>query len=268
VLRSAHFLLISIVKHKYFTTVVLLLGVMLFSGCATTGSNGKDANSFETHDPYENVNRKSYVFTDVIDRKILEPISDYYVRFVPNPMRRSIGHFYDNLLYPNVFVNAFLQGKMRQGAEDTLRFVVNSSVGVAGLFDVASRMGLPAHDEDFGQTLGVWGMDARTYLFIPLLGPSTDRDVSGIPFAAVVHPMFWIGWFVVGAPVTVPITVLGVIEKRARLSGPMRIRDEAALEPYLFVRDAYLQQRKHLIYDGNPPPEVYEDPAEEVISLR
>jgi phospholipid-binding lipoprotein MlaA len=146
--------------------------------------------------------------------------------------------------------------------------VVNSSVGIAGLFDVASRMGLPAHDEDFGQTLGVWGMDAKTYLFIPLLGPSTDRDVSGIPFGMVVHPMFWIGWFVVGAPVTVPITVLGVVEKRARLSGPMRIRDEAALEPYLFVRDAYLQQRKHLIYDGNPPPEVYEDPAEEVISLR
>jgi phospholipid-binding lipoprotein MlaA len=130
---------------------------------------------------------------------------------------------------------------------------------------VASRMGLPYHDEDFGQTLGVWGMDAKTYIFIPLLGPSSDRDVPGIPVAVVANPLFWVGWFAagIGAPVTIPLSVLGVIDKRARLSGPMRIRDEAALEPYLFVRDAYLQQRKHLIYDGNPPPDVYDDPAEE-----
>jgi phospholipid-binding lipoprotein MlaA len=111
----------------------------------------KTAGSFETLDPYENMNRKSYVFTDVVDRKILEPVADYYIEYIPDRMRRSIGHFYDNLLYPNVVLNVFLQGKMRQGMEDTLRFVVNSSVGVAGLFDVASRMGLPSHDEDFGQ---------------------------------------------------------------------------------------------------------------------
>ena len=106
-------------------------------------ANDKNAESFETLDPYENINRKSYVFTDVVDRKILEPIADYYIEYIPDRMRRSIGHFYDNLLYPNVVLNVFLQGKMRQGLEDTVRFVVNSSVGVAGLFDVASRMGLP-----------------------------------------------------------------------------------------------------------------------------
>ena len=253
-------------KHTPLITVVLLFCVTLFSGCATIRTQDKTADSFETLDPYENVNRKFYVFTDVVDRKIIEPVADYYIEYIPDRMRRSIGHFYDNLLYPNVVLNVFLQGKMRQGMEDTVRFVVNSSIGIGGLFDVASRMGLPAHDEDFGQTLGVWGMDAKTYLFIPLLGPSSDRDVSGIPVAAVANPLFWIGWYVVGAPVTVPLSVLGVIDKRARLTGPMRIRDEAALEPYLFVRDAYLQQRKHLIYDGNPPPEVYEDPAEEELS--
>jgi phospholipid-binding lipoprotein MlaA len=252
-------------KNNYLTTALLLFCVMLFSGCATMRANDKNAESFETLDPYERVNRKSYIFTDVVDRKILEPIADYYIEYIPDRMRRSIGHFYDNLLYPNVVLNVFLQGKMRQGMEDTLRFLVNSSVGVGGLFDVASRMGLPYHDEDFGQTLGVWGMDAKTYLFIPLLGPSSDRDVSGIPVAAVANPLFWVGWFAagIGAPVTIPLSVLGVIDKRARLSGPMRIRDEAALEPYLFVRDAYLQQRKHLIYDGNPPPDVYDDPADE-----
>lgn len=236
---------------------------MLFSGCASLGSPEKNSDSFDTLDPYENINRKSYIFTDVVDRKVVEPVAQFYLDYVPNRMRRSIGHFYDNLAYPNVILNAFLQGKVRQGFQDTLRFVVNSSIGLGGLFDMASPMGLAQHDEDFGQTLGVWGVDANTYLFIPLLGPSSNRDVPGIPVAVFTNALFYIGTYVVGAPVTIPLSVLGVIDTRARLAGPMRIRDEAALEPYLFVRDAYLQQRKHLIYDGDPPPEVYDDPAEE-----
>lgn len=212
-------------------------------------------------DPYENINRKSYTFTDMVDRKIVEPIADVYMDYVPNPMQRSIGNFYDNIAYPNVILNAFLQGKMRQGFQDTLRFVVNTAIGLGGLFDMASPMGLPPHDEDFGQTLGVWGVDAKTYIFIPLLGPSSNRDVPGIPVTVFTNGLFYIGVFVIGAPVTVPLSILGIVDKRARLSGPMRIRDEAAVEPYLFVRDGYLQQRKHLIYDGDPPPASYDDPA-------
>jgi phospholipid-binding lipoprotein MlaA len=196
------------------------------------------------------------------------PIADYYIDYVPNPMQRSIGNFYDNLGYPNVILNAFLQGKVRQGFQDTLRFVVNTAIGLGGLFDMASPMGLPPHDEDFGQTLGVWGVDAKTYIFIPLLGPSSNRDVSGIPVAVFTNGLFYIGTFVIGAPVTVPLSILGVIDKRARLSGPMRIRDEAAVEPYLFVRDGYLQQRKHLIYDGDPPPASYDDPAQDEIQSK
>jgi phospholipid-binding lipoprotein MlaA len=214
-------------------------------------------------DPYEKINRKSYTFTDVIDRKILAPVADVYIDYVPNAMQRSIGNFYDNIGYPNVILNAFLQGKIRQGFQDTLRFAVNTAIGLGGLFDMASPMGLPPHDEDFGQTLGVWGVDAKTYIFIPLLGPSSNRDVPGIPVTVFTNGLFYIGTFVIGAPVTVPLSILGVIDKRARLSGPMRIRDEAAVEPYLFVRDGYLQQRKHLIYDGNPPPESYDDPAQD-----
>jgi phospholipid-binding lipoprotein MlaA len=236
---------------------------VLLTSCATTRPQNQSEDLTDPIDPYENVNRKFYIFTDVVDRKIMEPIADFYIDYVPQRMQRSIGHFYDNLLYPNVILNDFLQGKVRQGFQDTLRFVVNSTIGAAGLFDMALPMGLPQHDEDFGQTLGVWGMDANTYIFIPLLGPSSDRDVSGIPVSVFTNPLFYIGIYVIGSPVTVPLSVLGVIDKRARLSGPMKIRDEAALEPYLFVRDAYLQQRKHLIYDGNPPPEAYEDPAED-----
>jgi phospholipid-binding lipoprotein MlaA len=252
-------------RHNHSTAVLLLICTVLFTGCATMRSQDQYTDPI---DPYEKINRKSYTFTDVVDRKIVAPIADYYIDYVPNPMQRSIGNFYDNLGYPNVILNAFLQGKVRQGFQDTLRFVVNTAIGLGGLFDMASPMGLPPHDEDFGQTLGVWGVDAKTYIFIPLLGPSSNRDVSGIPVAVFTNGLFYIGTFVIGAPVTVPLSILGVIDKRARLSGPMRIRDEAAVEPYLFVRDGYLQQRKHLIYDGDPPPASYDDPSQDEIQSK
>ncbi|WP_258192272.1 MlaA family lipoprotein [Nitrosospira multiformis] len=251
------------------TILLLLACTMLVPGCATTRTQGSTASNdqgtdyTDPIDPFEGINRKFYTFTDVVDRKLIEPVADVYMDYVPVRVQRSVGNFYDNIQYPNVVLNDFLQGKVRQGFHDGLRFVVNSTIGIAGLFDPAASMGLTQHDEDFGQTLGVWGVDANTYLFVPLLGPSSDRDVASYPVALFTNVLFYIGTYVIGAPVTVPLSVLGVIDKRARLSGPMKIRDEAALEPYLFVRDAYLQQRKHLIYDGNPPPQFYDDPAEE-----
>lgn len=251
--------LIQRFPHHFLAIFLPLVCVVLFSGCATVRPQDKEEYRPDRIDPYENVNRGSYSFTDVVDRKIMEPIANFYIDHVPSRVRRSVGNFYDNLGYPNVVLNAFLQGKVRQGFEDSLRFVVNSSVGVGGLFDVASHMGLVQHNEDFGQTLGVWGVDAKTYIFIPLLGPSSNRDIAGIPVSIITDPLFYAGILVLGAPVTVPLGFLNAVDLRARLSGPMKIRDEAALDPYLFVRDAYLQQRKHLIYDGNPPPEVYED---------
>ena len=123
-------------------------------------------------------------------------------------------------------------------------------------------MGLPQHDEDFGQTLGVWGVNTGSYLFVPLIGPSTYRDAPGIPVSVFSNLLFYAGTFASSAIVG-PVTVLSIIDRRARLSGPMRVRDQAALDPYLFVREGFLQQRKHLIYDGDPPPESYEDPMDE-----
>jgi phospholipid-binding lipoprotein MlaA len=256
-------------RHNHRTAALLLICTMLITGCATPRPYGQGPHDEAKApiDPYEKVNRKSYDVTDVLDRKILEPIANKYVDYVPIRMQHSIANFYDNLAYPNVILNAFLQGKVRQGFQDTLRFVVNSTIGGVGLFDMASPMGLPAHDEDFGQTLGVWGVNANTYLFIPLLGPSSNRDVSGIPFGAVTNLLLWTGIYVVGAPVTMPLGALGAVQKRARLAGPMRLRDEAALDPYLFVRDSYLQQRKHLIYDGNMPPENYESALQDENSI-
>lgn len=218
----------------------------------------KDATDIDPIDPHEDINRVSYDFTDKVDRILFEPVADAYADYVPDAAQRSIGNFYDNLSYPNVVLNAFLQGKIKQGFFDGLRFAVNSTIGMLGLFDMATHMGLEKHDEDFGQTLAVWGFDSGSYLFIPILGPSSKRDVIGVPVTVVTNMLFYAG-YVVGAPVFVPLTVLGAIDKRARLAGPMRIRDQAALDPYLFVREASLQQREFLIYDGNPPLKLYDD---------
>ncbi|SFN85540.1 phospholipid-binding lipoprotein MlaA [Nitrosospira briensis] len=247
-----------IMKHNP-TTVLLLVCALLFTGCASTRQNNA---SMDTVDPNEETNRKFYNFTDMVDRNVLAPVADVYIKYVPDPMQRSIGNFYDNLAYPNVILNDFLQGKVRQGFQDSMRFVVNSTIGVGGLFDMAASMGLPQHDEDFGQTLGVWGVDTGSYLFVPLIGPSTYRDAPGIPVSVFSNLLFYAGSFASTAIVG-PVTVLSIIDRRARLSGPMRVRDQAALDPYLFVREGFLQQRKHLIYDGDPPPESYDDPIDD-----
>lgn len=246
-----------IMKHNP-TTALLLVCALLFTGCASTRQNNA---SMDTVDPNEETNRKFYNFTDTVDRNVLAPVADVYIKYVPDPMQRSIGNFYDNLAYPNVILNDFLQGKVRQGFQDSMRFVVNSTIGLGGLFDMAAPMGLPQHDEDFGQTLGVWGVDTGSYLFVPLIGPSTYRDAPGIPVSVFSNLLFYAGSFASTAIVG-PVTVLSIIDRRARLSGPMRVRDQAALDPYLFVREGFLQQRKHLIYDGDPPPESYDDPID------
>lgn len=248
------------VNHNYLIIVVLFVICVILQGCATAPK--KDDPDLDPVDPHEKVNRASYDLTDRVDRLIFEPVVNVYIDYVPNAAQRSIGNFYDNLSYPNVVLNDFLQGKVRQGLQDSLRFFVNSSVGLFGLFDMATHMGLQKHDEDFGQTLGVWGVNPGSYLFIPFLGPSSERDVSGIPVSIFTNVLFYAG-LAVGSYFTAPLTILGAIDKRARLSGPMRVRDEAALDPYLFVREASLQQREFLIYDGNPPLDLYYEPFQD-----
>ncbi|UJP05847.1 MAG: VacJ family lipoprotein [Nitrosomonas sp.] len=242
--------------------MIVLVCVILLQGCASTPSREDVDMDIDPADPHEKFNRASYDFTDKVDREVFMPIVNAYIDYIPDAAQRSIGNFYDNLGYPNVALNAFLQGKLKQGAEDTLRFAVNSTIGMFGLFDMAGHMGLKKHDEDFGQTLGVWGMKSGSYLFIPLLGPSNQRDVTNIPIGMVTNVLFYAG-LAVGTYFAAPLTLLGAIDKRARLIGPMRIRDEAAIDPYLFVREASMQQREYLIYDGNPPLNLYDEPFQD-----
>ncbi|MEE8208955.1 MAG: VacJ family lipoprotein, partial [Nitrosomonadaceae bacterium] len=185
-------------KPSYLAAYLLLLFAALSTGCATVPQEDQGVTASNeaasSNDPYENVNRPIYDFTETIDRNILAPVANSYIEHVPGPVRNSVGNFYDNLGYPNVILNSFLQGKMIQGVEDTLRFVFNTTIGLAGIFDVATHMGLEKHDEDFGQTLGVWGVDNTSYMYLPILGPSSNRDVLGLPVTIASNMLFIAGF--------------------------------------------------------------------------
>ncbi len=225
----------------------------VMTGCATTHSaSGETAEA----DPLEPVNRPIYLINDFLDRTVAEQTAEFYVAYTPRPVRKSISDFFDNAAYPNVILNDFLQGKGRQGMEDIGRFVVNSTFGLLGIWDMATPLGMEAHDEDFGQTLGVWGMDEGSYVVLPLFGPNSVRDSPNIGVGAVTNILFY-----VTNPFIVPVAILGFIDKRARAKTAIKFRDEAAVEPYLFTREAYRQHRTFLIHDGNPPDELLFDEA-------
>jgi phospholipid-binding lipoprotein MlaA len=235
--------------------LIFLCPVLICAGCALVPNAEQQQG---VHDPYESLNRKSYNLTDVIDRKLVEPAAVVYMEYVPEAIQRPVGNFYRNLAYPNVILNSFLQGKIRQGLSDVLRFVINSTIGVGGLANMAGHMGFPEHNEDFGQTLAVWGIGNGPYLFIPAYGPSNLRDVFGIPVSVFTDGMYYLAYMLAG-PAIVPLAILRVVDKRASLAGPMKVRDESALDPYLFVREGYMQQRAYQIYDGAPPISHYDD---------
>ncbi len=226
--------------------------------CTACSSVPVQKNQAGTQDPYEPINRKSYRLTDEIDRRFIEPVADAYIKHVPKAIQRPVSNFYRNLSYPSVVLNSFLQGKVRQGFSDMARFVINTTIGVGGLSDMAGHMGFPEHNEDFGQTLAIWGVSNGPYLFIPLYGPSTGRDVTDLPFSYLSDGLFYLA-YALGGPVIIPLAVLRVIDKRASLADAMKIRDESALDPYLFVRESYMQHREYLIYDGNPPVDNYDN---------
>lgn len=226
-------------------TFLLSLG-----GCTTIPKDQRDPG-----DALEPVNRSIHKFNDGLDRVVLAPVSSAYVDHIPQPARTGVSNFFDNILYLDTVINDFLQGKVKQGFSDLARFGVNSTLGVLGLFDVATPMGLEKHNEDFGQTLAVWKAGDGDYLVYPLLGPSSVRDTGGVVVSVLTNPIVY-----AAPPVAIPLAILGVVDLRARKETFVRFRNEAALDPYLFTRESYLQHRQFKIHDGNPPrPTFYED---------
>ncbi len=221
----------------------MLTALLLLSGCATVENN---------RDPLEQLNRGTEVFNDTLDRYTLKPMAEGYMEGSDPKMRKGISNFYDNLTYPNTVLNTFLQGKGHQGVEDLFRFIINSSVGVVGLVDVASKVGLKKHNEDLGQTLAVWGVPQGAYIVYPVMGPNSVRKTPDFITSTATDGLFWAS-FVLAPEITIPFTVLKFVEKRAQLLDASDMRDDLALDPYVFTREAWRQNREYLIYDGHPP---------------
>lgn len=237
---------------KLFQILVLVISLPLFAGCATTPRTTTDTS--DNIDPFEPVNRKVYSFNDGMDRYFLKPVATVYADITPDLMQTGVTNFFNNITYLNVILNSSLQGKVDQGFSDLFRFVFNSTLGVAGLFDVATPMGIPAHKEDLGQTFAVWGLGQGPYLTLPFFGPNTARDTPDIVTSWLLDPLRYMA-----AAISLPATALEIINLRANLLEATNALDEAALDPYSFTREAYLQRRNFLIHDGAPPTSAEEE---------
>jgi phospholipid-binding lipoprotein MlaA len=244
-MTGSHFF--SLTKH------LILIGLLaIASGCATTQTADSTAGNV---DSIESANRVFFDVNETLDKHLMKPIAEAYVEVTPKAVRTSITNFFDNLAYLNVIFNDLLQGKFTQAVNDSLRFVFNSTLGIGGIFDVASNdMNLAKNEEDFGQTLATWGVDEGSYLYIPLMGPNTVRDVTDKAPSTFLNPFFY-----VTSTILFPISALDAVNKRANLLEASNLRDEAAIDPYAFTKEAYLQQRDYLIFDGNPPVSGYDD---------
>ena len=210
-------------------------------------------------DPWENWNRKVFSFNEDVDRAVLKPVATAYTNVVPQPVRRGVGNFFSNFADAWSAINNMLQGKFQAGFDDVTRVSTNTLFGLFGVLDVASEMGLDHHYEDFGQTLGRYGIGAGAYMVLPILGPSTVRDAAAIPLDRLASPPA----FFDGTGTQVGLTVLQIINTRAGLLGATRVIDDIALDKYTFVRDAYLQRRRSLVFDGEEPatPDESKPPA-------
>ena len=220
-----------------------LLSVALFGGCASTNN---------PRDPLEPFNRAVYQFNDGLDKAVMKPVATVYREILPDFVQTGVTNFFNNLYDIITALNNLLQGKISDAASDIGRLAINTTIGVAGLLDVATEIGLEKHKEDFGQTLGRWGIGSGPYLQLPFFGPSSVRDAIGLFGDFRADPIRWI-W----RDHTVTRSAmwgLFYVNLRANLLESTRILDEAALDPYEFQRDAYLQRRRNLVYDGNPPP--------------
>jgi phospholipid-binding lipoprotein MlaA len=225
---------------KNLNTLVVASLMIGLSGCATQANK----------DPLEGLNRGVYKFNDVTDKLVIKPVATTYKAITPSPIRKGVNNFFNNLGSITTVLNDLLQLKFANAFTDAGRFVINTTFGVAGLIDVAGMDKIPNHKEDFGQTLGYWGVGNGPYLVLPFLGPSTLRDTGGLAFDTMTtDPITWVhnggnvaesNWLRAGE----------LLDKRTELLDAKDISDDASLDPYAFMRDAYLQRRVSLINDG------------------
>ncbi len=229
----------------------LVISSML-GGCAST-------QKVNEKDPWEGWNRGTQGFNDSLDKNIVKPVAKGYLAVTPKPVNDGITNFFSNMDDIGVTINDFLQFKMTQGSMDAGRFLINTTAGIVGFIDVATMIDLPKHNEDFGQTLGFWGVPTGNYLVVPFLGASSPREVVGAVGDALLNPLTYTFAFA-GAGAAVSAINAGaravdVVDTRADVIPTEKILDEAAVDRYDFIKNAYQQRREYLVHDGNVPEE-------------
>ncbi|TBO30131.1 VacJ family lipoprotein [Aquabacterium lacunae] len=226
-------------------TAAALGTLALLTACATP----------QNRDPMEAFNRKVFGFNEAVDTAVVAPVARGYVAVTPQPVQTGVTNFLNNLKDVWATVNLFLQGRVGEGAQNILRVAINSTLGVAGLVDVATELQLDRKDEDFGQTLGTWGVPSGAYVVLPFLGPSTVRDTAALPLDLYAGPT---QAFSEVRDINV-VRGLNIIDVRARLLGASDLLGDVALDKYTFIRDAFLQRRRSQVYNGDVPEEAYDD---------
>lgn len=229
------------------TLMLVLVAGLFVSGCASTSSTPTADN-----DPYEATNREIFALNQKLDKAVALPVAKFYVRTVPEPARQGVHNFITNLNAPVVFANDVLQGDVDRAGETLGRFTVNSTLGIGGLIDVASRMGIPYHDTDFGITLGRWGLGEGPFLMLPVLGPAPPRDLVGdIVDFTVLDPSFWIS-FRSQIYYQLGLGVLSTVDLRAQNIGTLESIERTSVDYYATVRNLYLQSREAQVNRGKP----------------
>jgi len=229
----------------------LMALIALLQGCATTNGPTSDK------DPWEGFNRGVYAFNKTVDETLAKPIATGYKNLLPSPVDKGVTNFFSNLDDVVVLANDLLQFKFEQALSDGSRVVWNTTAGLIGFIDVATHMDLPKHTQDFGLTLAHWGVGPGPFLMLPVLGPSTVRDTVGlVPDWFLFDPINYSG-----SSFNQRLALLGIkfIDKRADLLGASTILETAALDEYSFLRDAYLQRRRYLLYGGSPPEDEFDE---------
>jgi phospholipid-binding lipoprotein MlaA len=232
--------------------IPLLLAILMLTGCSTVNLSAYT----QQKDPFENVNRKIYAFNDTLDRNLLKPVAQGYSNVTPTPVKNMVSNFFSHLDDVIVTANDLLQFKFHQAVTDGARVVFNTTFGVLGLFNVTDR--LEKHNEDFGQTLGYWGLPSGPYVMLPILGPSSVRDGAGrygdTYFSVISNTKH--------VPTRNSAWAMEGLDTRAGLLEQEKVLDDAIIDRYSFIRDAYLMRRQSLVYDGNPPKQKFEDDEE------
>lgn len=232
----------------YLHKTIILLMVVVLGACATTQQNERVARI----DPLEPMNRAVFTFNENLDQYVVKPAAEAYKFVLPDAFRKGVTNFFSNIGDIFVAANNLLQGKPKEATSDIGRFLVNSTIGILGFFDVATDMGLDKHTEDFGQTLGVWGLSDGPYVVLPLFGPSTVRDTVGL--AVDLKTDFVLNTNQLNSDERIGVTAVRVLDKRANLLDAGQLLEDAAFDKYSFLRDSYLQRRRNQVYDGDPPP--------------